>query len=342
MGNTPTPLRKATRLEDLAQLAGVSVSTVSRALNDSPAINRRTKEHIWQLARQMDYPFRQSMPAGPIGADATIAIVVPQPQSRNEQRSDPFLIQLLDSISAAARERQCDVLISHIYPRNYEDLTSAMKTSRADGVIYIGQSYLRSEFNKLSQEDDRFVVWGAEFSDQEYCCVGSDNPEGGKRATSHLIRLDRQNIVFLGDTQAPEASQRYRGYLEAHAEHGLSVNEDMQIPAHFEVESAEAAIESLIASGKKFDGIVAASDMLALGAIRALQKNDRNVPEDVSVIGYDNIPFASLSSPALSTISQDTRKAGRMLVSKLLDTRGHVSRSERLPTNLIVRDTCGG
>lgn len=342
MASTPSSNRKATRLEDLARLAEVSVSTVSRALNDSPAINRRTKEHIWQLARQMDYPFRNSMPVGPIGAEATIAVVVPQPQSRDEQRSDPFLKQLLDSIYVAARERHCDILISHIYPRNYEDLTYAMKTSRADGVIYIGQSYLRSEFNRLNQEDDRFVVWGAEFSDQEYCSVGSDNPEGGARATSHLIRLNRQNIVFLGDTQAPEAAQRYRGYQTAHSKHGLSIDDEMLVPAHFEIESAEAAVESFIASGKKFDGIVAATDLLALGAIRALRNHKIKVPEDVSVVGYDNIPFAALSTPALSTVSQDTRKAGRLLVSKLIDTRGHQSRSERLPTNLIVRDTCGG
>lgn len=342
MGDTPAARRKATRLEDLAKSSGVSVSTVSRALNDSPAINRRTKEHIWQLARQMDYPFRQSMPSGPIGADATIAVVVPQPQSRDEHRSDPFLIQLLEGVYSAARDRDCDVLVSHISPRNHDELAFAMKTSRADGVIFIGQSALRSDFNALSLEDKRFVVWGAEFSDQEYCCVGSDNPEGGRRATSHLIRLDRKRIVFLGDTQAPEAAQRYRGYTEAHKQSNLTVDENLVVPAHFELESAESAMESFITSGVKFDGVVAASDMLALGAIRAISKSGLKIPEDVSIVGYDDIPFAKLSNPALTTISQDTRKSGRLLVSKLLDGRGHASRSERLPTNLIVRETCGG
>ncbi len=342
MGDTPSARRKATRLEDLARSSGVSVSTVSRALNDSPAINRRTKEHIWQLARQMDYPFRQSMPSGPIGADATIAIVVPQPQSRDAHRSDPFLIQLLDGVYSAARDRDCDVLVSHISPRTYDDLAFAMKTSRADGIIFIGQSALRSDFNALSQEDKRFVVWGAEFSDQEYCCVGSDNPEGGRRATAHLIRLNRQRIVFLGDTQAPEAAQRHRGYMDAHAQSGLSIDDRLIVPAHFELESAEAAMESLITSGVKFDAVIAASDVLALGAIRAIGKSGLKIPEDISVIGYDDIPFAKLSYPALTTVSQDTRKGGRLLVSKLLDGRGRASRSERLPTNLIVRETCGG
>ncbi len=340
MDSDPT-LPKATRLEDLARLAGVSISTVSRALNDSPAVNRRTKEHIWELARKLDYPFRRSMPFGPSGAESTLAIVVPQPQSRDENGTDPFIFQLLGSIFNAARERDCDVLISHISAKNYDDLGYAMKTSRADGVIFLGQSFLRAEFNRLVLDDNRFVVWGAEFRDQSYCSVGSDNPAGGRRATSHLIRLGRRRIVFLGDTQAPEAAQRHRGYAEAHEREGLGLDASLSVPAHFEVESAEASMMGFIDTGASFDGIVAASDLLAMGAIRALLNTGRSVPGDVSVVGYDNIAFSRLYRPALSTISQDTQKAARLLVSKLLDSQGQTGRSERIPTDLIVRGSCG-
>lgn len=342
MDRPPSTLPKATRLEDLARLAGVSISTVSRALNDSPTVSRRTKEHIWALARKVDYPFRRSMPAGPIGADATIALVVPQLQSRDQEKSDPFRSQLLEGITSAARERGCDILISHIAPQSYEDLSSALKTSRAEGVIFIGQSFLRVEFNQLAEEETRFVVWGAQFSEQNYCSVGSDNPEGGRRAAAHLLRLGRQRILFLGDTQAPEARQRHRGYREAHEAAGVPLDDNLTIPAHFEVESAEATIDSCIDSGLDFDGIFAASDLLAIGALRALIKSGRKVPEDVSVVGYDDIPFARLHRPALTTIRQDTGQAGRMLVSKLLDSRGGANRSERITTELIVRETCGG
>lgn len=337
----PIPSAKVTRLEDLAEQAGVSISTVSRALNDHPAVNRRTKENIWALARKMDYPFRRYMPSGPIGADATIAVVVPPLQSRDTDGSDPFLFQLLASVSAAARERDCDVLLSHISPKNLDDLAAAMKTSRAEGVIFIGQSFLRAEFNQLARDESRFVVWGAQFSEQDYCSIGSDNPAGGRRATSHLIRLGRRNILFLGDLQAPEALQRHRGYLQAHEREGLSIDDELLVPAHFEVESAEVAIYNMIDSGKSFDGVVAASDLLAIGAIRALIRSGRRVPEDVSVVGYDDIPFARLFRPALTTIKQDTNKAGRLLVSKLLDGRGGAGRSERISTELIVRETCG-
>jgi DNA-binding LacI/PurR family transcriptional regulator len=335
--------KRVTRLEDLAKLAGVSISTASRALNDSPAVNARTKQLIWKLARERDYPFRRYMPAAPIGAEATIALVAPRPQGREGRLSDPFFLELLAAVGEAARERGCDVVLSHVTPANYDDLAAAMTTSRAEGVIFLGQSSLHAAFNRLSETEGRFVVWGAQLPNQRYCSIGSDNPQGARRATLHLARLGRRRIVFLGETEAPEAMQRHRGYLEALDQLGLPHDPDLMVPAHFEVESAEASVDALIRRGVAFDGVVAASDLIALGAMRALQHAGLRVPQDVSVMGFDNVPFSRYSAPALSTISQDTAKAGRLMVSKLLDGAGpQASRSERVPTDLIIRESCGG
>ena len=335
--------RKTTRLEDIARLAGVSIATASRALNDNPAVNDRTKQLIWKLAKEHDYPFRRHMPAGPIGAQGTIALVVPRPQGREGRLSDPFFLELLAGVGEAARERGCDLLMSHISPANHDELSAALNTSRADGVIFLGQSSLHSAFNRLVDADHRFVVWGAELPEQGYCSIGSDNISGGRRATLHLARLGRKRIVFLGDLDPPEAMQRHRGYLDALAQAGLEVDVELIVPAHFEVESAEAAVDALIRRGLAFDGVVAASDQIALGAVRALLHAEIEVPGQVSVIGFDNVPFSRYSRPALSTIAQDTMKAGRLMVSKLLDHGGATAgRSERVPTELIVRETCGG
>jgi DNA-binding LacI/PurR family transcriptional regulator len=335
--------RKTTRLEDLAKLAGVSIATASRALNDSPAVNARTKQAIWKLAREHDYPFRRYMPAGPIGASGTIALVTPRPQGREGRLSDPFFLELLAGVGEAARERGCDLVMSHVSPANMDDLNAAMTTSRADGVIFLGQSTLHSAFNRMAETDGRFVVWGAELPDQNYCSIGSDNIHGGRRATAHLARLGRKRIVYLGDLDPPEVMQRQRGYLDAVEAAGLGVDPDLIVPAHFEVESAEASVDSMLRRGLDFDGIVAASDLIALGAVRALLHAGKRVPDDVSVIGFDNVPFSRYSRPALSTIAQDTMKAGRLMVSKLLDHAGEGGgRSERIPTDLIVRETCGG
>jgi DNA-binding LacI/PurR family transcriptional regulator len=336
--------KRTTTLEVLAKLAGVSVSTASRALNDSPAINRQTKQTIWRLAREHNYPFRRYMPAGPIGAEATIAIVVPRTQGRELLLTDPFFLELLSGLGEAARERDCDLLVSHVAPGSLDDLNVLMSTSRADGVVFLGQSTLHPALNKLAETESRFVVWGAQLPDQNYCSVGSDNIAGARRATSHLTRLGRKRIVFLGDTDDPEPMQRHRGYLDALAQAGISADPALTVPAHFEVESAEAAVDALMHHDIEFDGVVAASDLIALGAIRALQHAGRVVPRDVSVMGFDNVRFSRYATPALSTIGQDTTKAGRLLVSKLLDAgEGKMTkRSERLPTELIVRESCGG
>jgi DNA-binding LacI/PurR family transcriptional regulator len=131
--------------------------------------------------------------------------------------------------------------------------------------------------------------------------------------------------------------------LAAREQSGLGVDERLTVPAHFGVQAAEAAVDALIARRVPFDGIVAASDLIALGAIRALIRAGRSVPGDVAVVGFDDLQLARYSRPALTTIRQDTMLAGRLLVAKLLnsDAAGELL-SERLPTDLVVRESCGG
>jgi len=329
-----------TTLKDLAKLAGVSLSTVSRALNDLPSISIATKKRIWELAREREYSFRQHMPMGPIGAAGSIAIVLPRTGGRPLPLSHPFFLELLASIGEAARERNCDFTVSHIAPATYEDLLVTVTTSRSVGVIFLGQSTLHSSFNRLSTTDARFVVWGAQLPGQKYCSIGSDDFMGGRRATQHLLRLGRRHIVFLGETD-PEGIQRRKGYIDGLTHAHVGIDRGLIPPVHFQLESAESAIDRLLRRGATIDGIVAASDLMALGAIRALKNAGKSVPGDVSVVGYDDMLLSRLSTPSVSTIRQDTAKAGRILVSKILDG-GTENPSERLPTELIVRESCGG
>lgn len=331
-----------TRLEDLALIAGVSIATVSRALNNSPSVNDETKRRVWKIAREHNYHFRPTMPALLSGASSTIAIVIPTPQARQSQVSDPFFQELIGGIADAARAAGCDILISHLAPKNQDDLASLMSANRADGVIFLGQSQLHDQFNRLAETENRFIVWGAELPGQKYCSVGSDNLRGGARGASHLINLGRRRIAFLGDTSAPEVQQRFEGYVEAHRRAGTAIDPSLVVPAQFEIGFAEAAVDSLTARGMQFDGIFAAGDLIALGAIRSLLKSGRRVPEDVAIVGYDNIQLSAYTRPSLTTISQDMNKAGRLMLSKLLSaSETSPLSSERLPTDLIVRESCG-
>lgn len=326
-------------LEKLAKFAKVSVSTVSRALNDHPSISGSTKKRLWALARKHGYEFRRHMPASPIGAEGAISIVTPRVRGRPLPLSHPFFLELLASIGEAARDRGCDFTVSHLVPANYDDLVHATTTGRANGVIFLGQGSLHDEFNRLAATESRFVVWGAQFPGQKYCTVGTDNVLGGRRATQHLLKLGRKRILFLGGSD-PEAMQRYRGYTEALQEARIAIDDALIGRVEFEAESAESAVDGLMLRKTPFDGIVAASDLTALGAIRALSRAGLVVPRDVSVVGYDNMLLSRLSTPALSTVQQDIPKAGRMLVSKLLEWTGDF-RPEMLSTELIIRESCG-
>lgn len=336
-------MSRPTRLEDLATLAGVSIATVSRALSDHAAVADATKRRVWALALEHDYPFRRYAAGGPVGAEATIAVIIPRPQSRSFRLADPFTLALIAAVGEAARERACDLVISHVSPSNHDELMEAMRTNRADGVIFLGQSTLHEEFESLAATGTNFVVWGAQLPRQHYCSVGSDNRSGGERATRHLLRLGRRRILFLGDAVAPEVAQRYSGYAEALKAAHRPIDPALVVAAPLDLQAGDAAVSERLAGGLAFDGVVAASDLIALGALRALARAGRSVPGDVSVIGYDNVPFAAWSHPTLSTISQDVERAGRLLVSKLLSATGTGElASERVPTELVVRDSCGG
>ena len=139
----------------------------------------------------------------------------------------------------------------------------------------------------------------------------------------------------------PEAQQRRRGYREALGESAIDHDTNLVCEVEFELESAEAAVTSLLRRGTSFDGIVAASDIIALGAIRALRRAGLRVPEDVSVVGYDDMLLSRLSTPALSTIRQDNQRAGQLLVASILDSSGE-NLPSLLPTELIIRESCGG
>jgi len=332
------------RLQDIARIAGVSVATVSRALADSPSVNRVTKRRIWTLAREQNYFADADAPVSMSGANATIAIVIPPPHGREGRFSDPFYLEMISDVGEAARDMGCDLLLSHLTPKNQMDLSSLMHNIRADGVIFLGQSYLHERFNHLMKSHRNFIVWGAEIPGQTYCSVGSDNLHGGTRATAHLIRLGRRRIAYLGDTgEAPEMKQRYQGYLNALADAGIAFDPQLVVPCHFDRESAQAAIAHLHFKGVALDGVFCASDIIALGAIKGLSRAGLNVPGDVSVVGYDNIQLAAYAHPMLTTISQDLARAGRLMVSKLLGALNDADmQSERLSTELVVRESCGG
>ena len=337
--------------KDIAAELGISTATVSRAMAGHTAISEATRELVMQVAARMGYvaPKRASRPVRSDLAEH-VCVVFPVALGYGGQLANPFELSLLGGIGAALRERRRDFSISWQTPHDDGSLIEFVQSAPYRGFIFFGQSQFHEALNKLGGSNRSLVVWGVETEGQRYCSVGTDNFQGAFRATKHLIRTGRSRIAFLGSmppiatarTGLSQIAQRLEGYKAALASEGLVVDPDIiQTPYSSRYEGADA-VDNMMERCTRFDGVVAASDIVALGALQALQRHALRVPEDVAIIGYDDIDVASFSSPQLSTVRQDVIKAGNMLVSKVLRMMdGHRASSERLPAELIIRGSCG-
>jgi DNA-binding LacI/PurR family transcriptional regulator len=187
-----------------------------------------------------------------------------------------------------------------------------------------------------------FVVWGAQLSQQLYATVGSDNVQGGRLATEHLLDTGARHIAFLGDPELPEVGQRHAGYVLAHAARGLVPAPRLTRPVPFVSEAIQRDLEVFLSEGQPLDGIFASSDMSAMAAISTLRRLKKQVPGDVAVVGYDDIVLAAHFHPALTTVRQPIEAAGKALVNALLaQISGKKPASVLLPTDLVRRESGG-
>lgn len=340
-------------LKDIADELGLSIATVSRAIAGNTAISEETRELVVQAAARLGYSAPKRVPKGKTAKGSLaeqVCVVLPVATGHGGQLGNPFELSLLGGIGAALRERRRDFSISWQTPHDDRTLAEFIETAPYRGFIFFGQSQFHDALNRFGAANRPIVVWGVETEGQRYCSVGTDNFEGGFRATRHLIRTGRKRIAFFGSmppiaearTALSQIAQRLEGYKAALKVEALPFDPAIvQTPFSSRYEGADA-VDNLVERGVAFDSIVAASDIVALGALQALKRHGLRVPEDVALIGYDDIDVASFSSPQLSTVRQDVIKAGNMLVSKVLRMMdGHRAASERLPTELIIRGSCG-
>ena len=325
-------------MADIARLAGVSASTVSRALNGSSVVNAETRARIEELARSLNYVINAGAKSLRIGHNNTIGLVIPYDTRTRQHISDPFFLSILGSVADALTDRGYQLLLSRVDSERLDSLAELYDTGRAMGIIVIGQWAHHDQLNALAARRVPIVVWGAQLAQQLYCTVGSDNTAGGIMATEHLLSLGRNRIAFLGDVNLPEVAQRYAGYQSACRTHGLELAPELTLTVPFLAEGARAAIARFCDEGPAFDALFAASDLLAMTAASILIGQGKQVPNDVSVVGYDDVAAASHFQPPLTTVCQPIKMAGQALAETLLSLiDGGSPGSKVLPTSLIVR-----
>lgn len=328
------------QMADIARLAGVSVSTVSRALADSSLVNEETRKRVVELARSLNYTVNVAAKNLRLKQNTTVSVVVPFDADSRQHLTDPFFLSLIGSLADVLTDRGFEMLLSRVDASRLDLAAAPYETGRAAGLILVGQWHHHDQLNAMAMRGVPLVVWGGQLPSQVYATVGSDNVQGGALVTAHLLAQGARRIAFFGDWELPEIALRRAGFDQAHADAGVKPPSKLSRPSPFVEQAIVEDVQALVAGGQAFDAIFAASDLMAMTVIHTLRRLGRRVPDDVLVAGYDDIPLARHFHPPLTTVCQPIEAAGAALVDELLAQLGGArSQSRLLETTLQVRES---
>lgn len=325
-------------IADIARLAGVSKSTVSRALNDSPLIGEETKAKIRSLARQHNFQINAPARRLSMKQSRTIAFVT-HAYHKDFSVADLFGLEIMGGISSGLASREYDLLVIHVDPNDTKWAHQYFDTGRVDGFILMTSTRKQTHVKALLELDAPFIIWGVPQPKQKYCSVTGDNLTGGKLATEHLIGLGRQRIGFLGGPSYElEVQHRLAGYEDVLNEAGQEIDQNLIEYGDFSNTSGADAMRRLLKKAPKFDAVFVNSDLMAIAAMDVIRQAGRRVPEDIAVVGYDDLSIAAHSNPPLTTIRQNIPLAGKLLAQNLIEyiQTGMVT-NVSIPVELIVR-----
>ncbi|MFM1887384.1 MAG: hypothetical protein RL026_2541 [Pseudomonadota bacterium] len=330
----------ASKMADIARLAGVSASTVSRALAGSTLVAKPKRDEILRLAQEHGYVINAVARNLRLKRTQTISVVIPMGHDSGQHLTDPFFIEMLGHLADEITLRGYGMLLQKILPSSGDWLPQLIGAGRSDGIIVVGQSTEHAALEAASAHYKPLVVWGGHLPQQSYCTVGSDNVGGARAAVEHLIQTGRRRIVFLGDPTAPELRLRYDGYCLALASGPKGLAPPKTLPTPLNGDAAFAAVRQALAHNQSFDAVFAATDVTAISAIRAISAAGKRVPQDIAVVGFDDISLAALTTPSLTTVRQDLERGARTLVELLLKRMdGEETSTVLLPTRLVLRES---
>lgn len=323
-------------LADLARAAGMSTSTVSRALAGNPVVSAATRERVQALAREQNVQLNQAARNFRLKRTQAIAVVLPLGHEVGQHLSDPFFLIMLGQLADALTERGYDLLLSRVIPTDREWLARLVNSRRVDGVIVIGQSDQAPILDEVAARFPALVVWGALMRGQVHCSVGSDNRLGGGLAAAHLLAGNHRRLAFFGPEALPEIEERRLGVADKVAQVAGATLASASVA--LAADAAFGTIVEYLGYHPLPHAIVCASDTIAMMAIRALAERGLRVPDDVSVTGFDDVPLAAHTTPPLTTVRQDVTRGAAMMVELLMrKLAGETVGAVVLPPTLIVR-----
>ena len=324
-------------IKDVAKMAGVSVATVSRVLNDESVVAPETVKRVKHAIRELEY--MPNMLGNHLRKSATNNILVLIPTASNQ-----FYNRILRGIQSEAHRFSYNTMVCMTNADNeMEDrYLTLLKTKLADGAIFLSSTLSGTAINRLGKNYP--IVQCCEKIDGSHTsCVTIDNEQAGYDATCALIQKGHRKIAFLGSNQGFVSSrERHHGYCRALEQYHIPYREEYVLLDTFSYSSGMRSAETILNLQDRPTAIFAVADTIAIGAMRFFLSHSVRVPEDIAVIGFDNISVSSVYTPSLSTVAQPQLELGQNAVKLLLDKMKNINCANRnilLPHNLLLRET---
>jgi LacI family transcriptional regulator len=332
------------RLEDIARQAGVSRSTVSRVVNDHPNVRDDVRKRVQGVIQSTGY--HPNAAARTLASQRSWTIGLVLPQSVSFFFTDPYYQHLTKGIAQACNQYDYTLALFLVASNEDEEkiFPRVSRKGLLDGVIVqAGHHGDQLIISRLANSNIPAVVAGRPFHSENVSYIDVDNVKGANEAISHLIRLGYKRIGTIGGPANSSAGvDRLEGYMKALVENNRNVDKTLIAEGDFTEAGGYAAMQKLLPA--KPDAIFSASDVMALGAMRAVREACLNVPNDIAFVGFDDLPVASLSDVGLTTIHQSVVPFGVKAVEILIDlieNGRYPPRRVIMDTELIVRESCG-
>ena len=325
-------------LKMVAESAGVSVNTASRAINSKPDINEETKKRVLQVAQELGYVRNATAVALRTRKTGTIGVVIAD--NRN-----PFYAELLNGIEVAAREKNYHIILANTQ-RDYkkeEEAINLLLTKRVDGLLITPVQDKDEDIKNLLDANIPFVVVGRDFENIEIDAVFNDEVKGGFLATEYLIKKGHKRIALIdGFLYKSPAKGRLEGYKKALNKYRISLDESLISVGDINIEDGYERTKQMLEKNLEFTAIFTYNDMMAFGSMQAIKEKGLRIPEDIGLVGYDDIQFSSLISPSLTTIRLKKQELGiesvKLLFSRI--NREHKKTKKiMLDVELQIRET---
>jgi len=330
-------------LEEIARLSGVSRSTVSRVINQQPNVSQDVRKRVLEVIQETGY--QPNLAARTLASNRSFMIGLLLPRSVSSFFADPYFPRLTQGVAQACNQYDYTLGLFLIGSKEDEEkiFPRVSRKGMLDGILIQSGQIGDQLIDRLADSNLPVVVIGRPFQSGDVSFIDVDNISGAYNAVSHLIRLGYKRIgTITGLPGSAETMDRVEGYQKALRERGRNVEQELIAEGDFTEAGGYYAMQQLLPA--KPDAVFAASDLMAIGAMRSVREAGLNIPEDVAFVGFDDVAIATYADPHLTTIRQPIVRFGVNAVEILIDLIENGIKPARrimMDTELIIRDSCG-